>query len=392
MTSAINVEGLVKRFNDFTAVNDISFEMYGDEFFSLVGPSGCGKTTTLRCVAGLETASWGRIDIKGTTVYSATEAASKAVGAKASAAGTLVPTHERSIGMVFQNYAVWPHMTVFENIAYPLRLRGDSRQEQRKEVGRVLEMLGMENLLERKPSQLSGGQQQRVALGRALVARPNVLLLDEPLSNLDAKLREQMRTELKRIQREIGIPILYVTHDQDEALSMSDRIAVMSAGRIHQIATPAEIYEQPSTKFVLDFIGSVNYLDVEIVAVESGRVRLRLNDGQELDLPKPVRMPEGRSVLLAVRPEDITVVRGDSGGSDAGPALRATVDLRSFRGNICEYRMTAGSGTGAYALWVQTEKTHLIPEGEPVGLQVERGYLLDADARDRPDAPVGWPG
>jgi iron(III) transport system ATP-binding protein len=370
---SIAVARLTKQFNDFTAVDGISFEILGNEFFSLVGPSGCGKTTTLRCVAGLETATSGRIDIKGKTVFSANGGP---------AGSTQVPTHERSIGMVFQNYAVWPHMSVFQNIAYPLRLRGVSRQEQRSEVGRVLSMLGMDQLMNRKPSQLSGGQQQRVALGRALVARPDVLLLDEPLSNLDAKLREQMRTELKRIQREVGIPILYVTHDQDEALSMSDRIAVMSAGRIHQIASPAEIYEQPATKFVLDFIGTVNYLEAEITSATGSLVTVRLADGQQLSMPQPARLPADKSVLLALRPEDLRIAT-EPAADDAG--VRARVDLRSFRGNICEYRVS----TGQYGLWVQTDKTTLIPEGEQVTLHATRGYLLDRDARDRDDAPVG---
>jgi ABC-type Fe3+/spermidine/putrescine transport system ATPase subunit len=351
----IQVEGLTKRFGGMTAVDAIGFAMEEHEFFSLVGPSGCGKTTTLRCVAGLETADEGRIGIKGTTVY-------------ASAQRLDVPTHERAIGMVFQNYAVWPHMNVFQNVAYPLRLKRVSNADQQRRVGHVLEMLGMEQLAQRKPSQLSGGQQQRVALGRALVGEPDVLLLDEPLSNLDAKLREHMRVELKRIQRETGIPILYVTHDQLEALAMSDRIAVMSDGRIHQVATPVEIYDRPATKFVLDFIGSVNYLPGELVSAQGDTVTLRIEGGATITLPRPSYVPHQREVMLAVRPEDMAL-----GRSVEGSDLRATVELRSFLGNLCEYRLRHHG----FELRVQTEKTELVPEGTEVVLGVRRGYLLD---------------
>lgn len=364
MSVTIEVEGLSKRFGTMTAVDAVGFAMEEHEFFSLVGPSGCGKTTTLRCVAGLETADDGRISIKNTTVYDATNRID-------------VPTHERAIGMVFQNYAVWPHMSVFENVAYPLRLQRQSRSEQQREVGRVLALLGMEQLAQRKPSQLSGGQQQRVALGRALVASPDLLLLDEPLSNLDAKLREHMRIELKRIQRDTGIPILYVTHDQLEALAMSDRIAVMNEGRVHQIASPVEIYERPATKFVLDFIGSVNYLPAELQTVEGGTVTLRVAGGATLTLPRPGFVPEAREVLLGVRPEDMVL-----GTSVEGSDLHATVELRSFLGNLCEYRLRYQG----HELRVQTEKDELVPEGEDVVLGVRRGYLLEAGAERDPTA------
>lgn len=369
MSEAVAVERLTKVFGEFTAVDGVSFTMQGNEFFSLVGPSGCGKTTTLRCIAGLENATSGRISIKDRTVFEA--------GNGSAAPTTLVPTHERSIGMVFQNYAVWPHMSVLQNIAYPLRLRGVPRRDQEREVVRMLDLLGMEGLMKRKPSQLSGGQQQRVALGRALVANPDVLLLDEPLSNLDAKLRDQMRSELKRIQREVGIPILYVTHDQDEALSMSDRIAVMSGGHVHQIAPPEVIYDRPATRFVLDFIGSVNYLSAEISGEDGARLTLMLEDGQHLTVPRPQQLPDGPRVTLAVRPEDLRVVPTDDGVS-------AKVELRSFRGNICDYRLR----TDKYALWLQTEKSTLVPEGSTVTVAATRAYFLAQESSERADAPV----
>ena len=366
MGVTIQVEGLTKRFGSMTAVDAIDFAMEEHEFFSLVGPSGCGKTTTLRCVAGLETADEGRIGIKGTTVYD-------------SGARVDVPTHERSIGMVFQNYAVWPHMSVYHNIAYPLRLKNAGKADQQQRVGHVLAMLGMQQLGERKPSQLSGGQQQRVALGRALVGEPDVLLLDEPLSNLDAKLREHMRVELKRIQRETGIPILYVTHDQLEALAMSDRIAVMSDGRIHQVASPIDIYERPATKFVLDFIGSVNYLPGEVTSATGETVTLRVAGGATLTLPRPGYVPASREVLLAVRPEDMVL-----GQSVTGSDLHAKVELRSFLGNLCEYRLRYQG----HELRVQTEKDELVPEGSDVVVGVRRGYLLESTAAQDPLARV----
>lgn len=368
MAEAVAVERLRKVFGEFTAVEDVSFRMQTNEFFSLVGPSGCGKTTTLRCIAGLETATSGKIAINNRTVFQAEQGGSST---------SLVPTHERSIGMVFQNYAVWPHMSVLQNIAYPLKLRGASRSEQEREVTRLLQLLGMEGLMKRKPSQLSGGQQQRVALGRALISHPDVLLLDEPLSNLDAKLRDQMRSELKRIQREVGIPILYVTHDQDEALSMSDRIAVMSAGRVHQIAPPEIIYEQPATRFVLDFIGAVNYFSAKITGEANGLLSLTLGDGQQLTAPKPRTLPAGRRVTVGVRPEDLRIVTDQ-------PGLTAQVELRSFRGSICDYRLR----TEKYGFWLQTEKNTLIPEGSSVTLAAARAFFIAAEAQDRTDAAV----
>jgi iron(III) transport system ATP-binding protein len=360
----ITVRGLTKRFGETTAVADVGFDVGENEFFSLVGPSGCGKTTTLRCVAGLETADEGEIVIGDTTVY-------------ASARNVNVPTNHRSIGMVFQNYAVWPHMTVFNNIAYPLRVKGTPKKAMQDRVDRVLAMLGMSQLAERKPSQLSGGQQQRVALGRGLVSNPEVLLLDEPLSNLDAKLRELMRIELKQVQKETGIPILYVTHDQVEALSMSDRIAVMSDGKIHQLASPTEIYERPATQFVLDFIGSVNYLPCKMIEISGDTICVQLDDGDKVRIVRPSYVPNSQDALLAIRPEDMTIK--DEQEDDG---VRGVVELRSFLGNICEYQIRAGS----IELRVQTDKTVLLQEGDKVKLGVERGLLLDADARSRPSA------
>jgi ABC-type Fe3+/spermidine/putrescine transport system ATPase subunit len=364
MIAVVSVQGLVKRFGAVLAVDRVSFDIAEHEFFSLLGPSGCGKTTTLRCVAGLETADAGTIDIAGRAVYRAAERLD-------------VPPNERGIGMVFQSYAVWPHMSVFENIAYPLTIRGMPRSQIAERVGRVLRILGMEGLERRRPSQLSGGQQQRVALGRALTLEPSVLLLDEPLSNLDAKLREQMRAELKLIQRESGLPILYVTHDQVEALAMSDRIAVMCAGRVHQLAAPEEIYRRPATAFVLDFIGSVNYLPCRIAGADNGTVTLRWAGEGTIALERPSYVPDGPEALLAMRPEDVRLVAPDSDG-----ALPGRVVLRSFYGAGFEYRVRLGETE----LRVVTGNDLDLKEGSAVGVAMAAGLLLDADARSRPEA------
>jgi ABC-type Fe3+/spermidine/putrescine transport system ATPase subunit len=364
MSAVVTVRGLVKRFGAVTAVDDVSFEVAPHEFFSLLGPSGCGKTTTLRCIAGLETADSGTIDIGGRTVYSAPDRLD-------------VPPNERGIGMVFQSYAVWPHMSVFDNIAYPLRIRRVPRARIAERVAQVLRILGMEGLDERRPSQLSGGQQQRVALGRALTLEPSVLLLDEPLSNLDAKLREQMRAELKLIQRESGLPILYVTHDQVEALAMSDRIAVLCAGRVHQLAPPEEIYRRPATAFVLDFIGAVNYVPCRIAGTDDGTVTVRWHGNAALLLKRPPYVPDAPDALLALRPEDIQLVAPGTDG-----ALPGEVVLRSFYGAGFEYRIRVGGSE----LRVTTANDVEFPEGSAVGVAVGDGLLLDGDARSRPEA------
>ena len=362
--AVVRVDGLVKRFGSVAAIDGVSFTIAEREFFSLVGPSGCGKTTTLRCVAGLESGDEGRIEIAGRDVFDA-------------ARRIEVPPNERDIGMVFQSYAVWPHMTVAENIGYPLRVRGARRERIAARVEEVLRILGMTGLGERRPSQLSGGQQQRVALGRALALNPSVLLLDEPLSNLDAKLREHMRAELKLIQREAGLPILYVTHDQAEALSMSDRIAVMHAGRIHHLAPPEEIYRRPATAFVLDFIGSVNYLPCTLTGETDGAVQLRAADGTAITLPRPPHVPPGPEVLLAARPEDWRLLPPDS-----TQGLPGTVMLRSFLGAGFEYHLRVGEAE----IRIATGHDVNIPEGTQVRAAVTRGLLLDPDAQRRPDA------
>src|SRR5438132_2898393 len=242
----LEVRGLTKRYSPQVSVGPISFEVLQGEFFSLLGPSGCGKTTTLRCIAGFETLSAGSISLHGERLENK-------------------PPHRRDVGLVFQNYALFPHLTVFDNIAFGLRLRRLGKAEIADRVGRVLQLVDLAGMVSRSPAQLSGGQQQRVAIARALVLEPRILMFDEPLSNLDFKLRIQMRDELRGLQRRLGKTAIYVTHDQTEALALSDRIAVLSHGHIEQIGTPGEIYEQPATSFVAEFIGSSNLFPARIV-------------------------------------------------------------------------------------------------------------------------------
>lgn len=360
MSQVLSVTSLIKRYGDVTAVNDISFAVQQNEFFSLLGPSGCGKTTTLRSVAGLESAQHGSIRIGDNLVYDAGKCLD-------------LPAHKRPIGMVFQSYAVWPHMTVFENIAYPLKVRGKSKPDIRTAVDRILTMLGMADLGNRIPSELSGGQQQRVALGRALVMEPQLLLLDEPLSNLDAKLRESMRAELKQVQRETTLPILYVTHDQEEALAMSDRIAVMEGGNIHQIASPTQIYHRPATRFVLDFIGTTSYLDCEIKGLNENGVHVSWGESENTAIAKlqpTLDTPATGRALIAVRPEQIGLTSERC--PDTTEAVKGTIIIRSFLGSHCEYHVRVGS----QLLRAKTANDLLFEENETVLVTFQDGLVL----------------
>jgi spermidine/putrescine ABC transporter ATP-binding subunit len=287
MTLSVDVqlERVSKRFGAVTAVNQVSLEVAPGEVLALLGPSGCGKTTTLRMIAGFEDPDAGVVRIKGAVVND-------------------VPTYRRNLGMVFQQYALFPHMSVFDNVAFGLRMRGTSRAEAQRRVGEAMVLVRLQGLEERFPSELSGGQQQRVALARAIVTRPAVLLLDEPLGALDKKLREQMQIEIRALQRSLGITTIFVTHDQEEALTLADRIAVMEGGEIVQIGTPTEIYERPRSRFVSDFIGVSNFLAGRVVdrrgtalAIEVGAVRLHASGGDGL--------APGDRVEVAVRPEKI---------------------------------------------------------------------------------------
>lgn len=283
-TSAVELSNVTKRFADVIAVDDVSLDIREGEFFSLLGPSGCGKTTTLRMIAGFETPTEGDVFIRGQSMGQ-------------------TPPFQRDANMVFQNYALFPHMSVYENVAFGLEMKGVSKDDIGRRVAEALAMVRMPGLGDRKPDQLSGGQQQRVALARALINRPAVLLLDEPLGALDLKLRKQMQIELKNLQERVGITFIYVTHDQEEALTMSDRIAVMHQGRVLQVGRPVEIYEQPVDRFVADFIGESNFLEGEIEQIGSEWVTLYLAGvGEVYARPRP-DLRVGQRVTCAVRPE-----------------------------------------------------------------------------------------
>jgi spermidine/putrescine transport system ATP-binding protein len=283
--AVITAHHVSKRYGDVVAVQDVSFEIRRGEFFSMLGPSGCGKTTMLRMIAGFEDVSSGSLELDGADV-----------------AG--VPPYRRAVNTVFQNYALFPHLSVFDNVAFGPRIRHLDRAQLERRVREMLEVVRLADFAKRMPSQLSGGQRQRVALARALVNSPSALLLDEPLSALDAELRRQMQIELKRIQREVGITFVFVTHDQQEALAMSDRIAVMSKGRLEQVGTPEQIYDEPTTAFVARFIGSANLIRVVVERATNGRATLRLPGGRLGEVATGGRsFAPGAPALLMIRPE-----------------------------------------------------------------------------------------
>ena len=352
------------------AVKNVNLSVQPGELFTLLGPSGCGKSTTLRAIAGLERPDTGRITVGDTVLYSSTGNGKQQVN---------VPANRRGLGMVFQSYAIWPHMTVFENVAFPLRVMPRSRRPGKREiterVHRVLETMELRHYAERHATKLSGGQQQRLALARALVIEPPLLLLDEPLSNLDAKLRESLRFELKRIQRELGITSIYVTHDQIEALSLSSTIAVMKSGEVVQLGKPRDVYENPQNKFVAEFIGTSNFIEGTVAARPGGdRAVIDTRDGK-LELDSPAAVPVGTDVVVAIRPESVTL-------TTERPAERpniwhGNVTTRAFMGDAVDHMVAVGKheirvrclpnvsyapGTELY-LHLPVEKLSLVPVG-----------------------------
>jgi len=342
----ISVHDITKRFGKNEVVGRSSFAIGEGELFTLLGPSGCGKTTLLRLIAGFYTPDEGEIRFDGARVNE-------------------VPPHERGIGMVFQNYALWPHMTVFDNVAYGLKLREVGRAEIGERVAAVLEKVRLAGLGARYPGQLSGGQQQRVALARALVLNPKILLLDEPLSNLDAKVRIQVRAEIRKLQKELGITTVYVTHDQEEALTLSDRIVVFNQGRVFQIGPPKELYERPRNRFVADFIGINNLLEGTVRAVESGFLAVDTALGALRALPN-AELRAGDPCVICVRPENIAV-----GGAGAERNLaRGKISFAAYLGNTLRYDVDLGRGI----TFKVDDRDPWHHESRAMGAEVELGF------------------
>ena len=324
----LEFSNVVKRYGETAVVDGITFTVAPGEFFTLLGPSGCGKTTTLRLLAGLETPDAGEITLQGRTLA-------------APARNILVPIDKRNMGMVFQSYAIWPHLTVFENVAFPLRVRGEPRATIRKRVLEALEVVGLKGFEDRGSTELSGGQQQRVALARAIVYTPALLLLDEPLSNLDVKLREQMREELHALHKRLNLAVVYVTHDQAEALALSDRIAVVNQGKLEQVGSPAEVYEHPHTRFVGDFLGRTIILK-GTMHKDAGQSVVDVQGAGRVMINGDISFGEGADVRILSRPEDISLLPA---GELAPNQVVGKVEHVAYMGDHLEYTIEAAGRT-----------------------------------------------
>jgi iron(III) transport system ATP-binding protein len=335
------------------AVQNVSFEVPQGKLFTLLGPSGCGKTTTLRSIAGLEKPTSGEIEIDGRLVYSS----SKRI---------FVAPNRRNFGMVFQSYAIWPHMNVFRNVAFPLEVRRLGRKEIRNKVMEVLCAVALDELVERDATKLSGGQQQRLALARALVMEPQLLLLDEPLSNLDAKLRDRMRLEIKRLQRERNLTTVYVTHDQNEALALSHEIAVMNEGRVVQIGSPRAIYEQPRDRFVADFVGDTNLVAGTVSALADGRCVVHSTLG-DLSAQPSEGVSKDAAVLVSIRPEDVELSEAEPPRGNDDNVCRGTVTGKEFLGDYLDFHVTIGD----LVLLAKAHPSLRTPTGDPIYLKMK---------------------
>ncbi len=342
--AAVELHDVTLAYGSFVAVKNVALSIAKGEFVTLLGPSGCGKTTILRSIAGLVQPTGGEIVVAGRRIDN-------------------VPIHKRNIGLVFQNYALFPHKSVFDNIAFGLKYRSVEKSMIAKKVTRALEMVRLPGVEKKLPSEMSGGQQQRIALARAIVIEPDVLLLDEPLSALDANLREEMRTELKIIQREVGITTIFVTHDQEEALAMSDRIVVMNKGEIEQSGTPEDVYRRPESRFVASFLGQSNLLPGRIASVQGGKAAIRIDNGPELLALAPAAAREGARVTAVVRAQKVAV--GSTGGS-AG-TMTGKIVSASYLGGTAAYFIDAG---GVRLQAIATIEDRVWREGETVDIAI----------------------
>ena len=347
MADAVEIRQAVKRYGTVTALHGVSLDIADNAFFTLLGPSGCGKTTLLRLIAGFEDLSEGSIRLFGQDI------------------AQLAPNH-RPVNTVFQHYALFPHMSVIDNVAFGLKMQGVGLAERRQRAGQMLEMVHLSAFADRMPSQLSGGQQQRVALARALAPGPRVLLLDEPLSALDLKLRQAMRVELKTLQEQTGITFIFVTHDQEEALTMSDRIAVMSAGRVQQLGAPQEIYEAPVNRFVADFIGETNLLPVTVERIEGTQAVAVLADGHAIRCGAPDAATPGAH-HVSIRPERLHPVPPDRAD------LTAQVERVIYKGNDLQLAARTAAGDVLNVRLPNSARAGVPAPGETLGLQIEEG-------------------
>ncbi|MCX7776031.1 MAG: ABC transporter ATP-binding protein [Rectinemataceae bacterium] len=358
-TPALELQHVAKVFRKdrdiVRAVDDVTLVVEKGEFITFLGPSGCGKTTTLRMIAGFELPTEGRILIGGRDM-------------------TNIPANKRGIGFVFQNYALFPHMSVFHNVAYGLKSRGEDPGRIREKVGNALELVGLAQAVHRYPNQLSGGEQQRVALARVLALEPSLLLMDEPLSNLDAKLRLHMRTEIRRLQKRLGITCIYVTHDQAEALTMADRIMVMQKGKVEQIGTPQEIYNHPRTLFVADFIGQANAIRLRTSGYADGKAWAKVPGGWQLAARTSggTILEKGTEAALVIRPERIRL----EADAQAAGTLAATVAAATFVGSHVEYELDLGEGNTLKATVPYDPNARLHQEGARVGVRIDQESAL----------------
>ncbi|MEI2833966.1 MAG: ABC transporter ATP-binding protein [Acidimicrobiia bacterium] len=351
--SVIKLDNVSKIFEKYVAVENANFEIKKGEFFSMLGPSGCGKTTTLRMIAGFDLPTKGRVLLEGEDV-------------------SRTPPFKRDVNTVFQQYALFPHMSVLKNVMFGPTIKGVKKGEAKKRAMKMLEIVKLEQFADRKPAQLSGGQQQRVALARALVNMPKALLLDEPLAALDLKLRQNMQLELKRIQREVGITFIFVTHDQHEALTMSDRIAVMSQGRVEQIGTPEEIYNHPSTQFVASFIGDANLIEGKVTKDNGGVLTIAVGDNQIQSESTPDDLKVGDDVTIMIRPERVVLFPENSASKPDSNYLECTVSSHTFEGAQSRYSLIGPNGQElfAYVDWVDNLDEQLV--GSPLRLTCDQ--------------------